>query len=109
MGWLLVCFDLPVGTKKQRRQAARFRKDLLDLGYFMMQFSVYVRTCVSYEKTAQHIERVKRIAPEAGSVTILFLTDRQWQKSVTIQFTGYKNSPRSIDPGGEVPQQLTFW
>ena len=37
MGWLIVCFDLPVEEKEERRLAARFRKDLLDLGYFMLQ------------------------------------------------------------------------
>jgi CRISPR-associated protein Cas2 len=38
MGWLLVVFDLPVGTKKERRLASGFRNYLLDLGYLMLQF-----------------------------------------------------------------------
>jgi len=32
MGWILVMFDLPVGTEEQRRSATQFRKGLLDAG-----------------------------------------------------------------------------
>ena len=45
MAWVLVFFDLPVGTPEERRDAANFRKDLLKDGYMMVQFSVYARPC----------------------------------------------------------------
>jgi CRISPR-associated protein Cas2 len=41
MAWVLVFFDLPVGTDEERRDANHFRKDLLKDGYLMVQFSVY--------------------------------------------------------------------
>lgn len=47
--WLFVFFDLPVTTKKERHDAALFRKNLEKDGFSMMQFSVYVRHCGSYE------------------------------------------------------------
>ena len=50
MGWMLVLFDLPVTTKRERGQATRFRKKLLDDGYSMLQFSVYMRSCGSWER-----------------------------------------------------------
>ena len=43
--WLFVFFDLPVGTKAERRVATRFRNFLKDDGYMMLQFSVYARVC----------------------------------------------------------------
>ena len=43
--WVFVFFDLPVGTKTERRLATRFRKFLKDDGYMMLQFSVYARVC----------------------------------------------------------------
>lgn len=46
---ILVMFDLPVGTKKERREAAQFRNYLLNEGYVMMQFSVYCRICNGYD------------------------------------------------------------
>ena len=40
---MLVMFDLPTGSKKERRSYADFRKFLIKDGYHMEQFSVYSR------------------------------------------------------------------
>lgn len=76
--WLFVFFDLPVTTKKERRQATRFRKDLLNDGFSMMQFSVYCRHCASKESAEVHRQRVKNFIPEKGQVSILSVTDKQY-------------------------------
>ena len=109
MGWLFVCFDLPVEEKDERRQAARFRKDLLNYGYFMLQNSIYVRSCVTYEKTDKYIKTLKSIAPTTGSVNVFYLTDRQWSLSVCIEKQGYTNSKYQQKIGVDAPKQMTFW
>ncbi len=76
--WLFVFFDLPVTTKKERRQASRFRKDLQKDGFSMMQFSVYIRHCASKESADVHMKRVKGFVPEKGQVSILSVTDKQY-------------------------------
>ncbi|MGV8138563.1 MAG: CRISPR-associated endonuclease Cas2 [Mangrovibacterium sp.] len=76
--WLFVFFDLPVTTKKERRQASHFRKDLQKDGFSMMQFSVYIRHCASKESAEVHIKRVKDFIPEKGQVSILSVTDKQY-------------------------------
>ncbi|MGC6426759.1 MAG: CRISPR-associated endonuclease Cas2 [Akkermansiaceae bacterium] len=43
MGWLMVAFDLPTKTKDERKRYTHFRKCLLDDGFLMMQYSVYIR------------------------------------------------------------------
>ena len=40
---LMLFFDLPVKTKKERRVYANFRKYLISKGYMMIQYSVYVK------------------------------------------------------------------
>lgn len=109
MGWILVCFDLPVVEKEQMRQANKFRKELLNMGYFMLQNSIYVRSCVSYDKTEQHIKNLKLIAPDSGIISAFYITDRQWSLSVCIEKTGYKNSKFKKKTGETIPQQMTFW
>ncbi|HNX87521.1 MAG TPA: CRISPR-associated endonuclease Cas2, partial [Paludibacteraceae bacterium] len=47
--WVLVFFDLPVVEIKERKVAARFRKDIMADGFAMFQFSIYVRHCASAE------------------------------------------------------------
>ena len=76
--WVLVFFDLPTETKKDRKEAARFRKDLVKDGFTMFQFSIYTRHCASSENAEVHIKRVKSFLPEVGKVGILCITDKQF-------------------------------
>ena len=94
--WLYVMFDLPVETKIQRKRAAQFRKNLLKDGFGMHQFSVYIRHCASYGSADVHIERVKRIVPDEGSVSILKVTYKQFEN--TIHIVGKKAKPPPATP-----------
>lgn len=76
--WVLVLFDLPTETKKDRKAAAGFRKRLLDDGFTMFQFSIYVRHCASMENANVHIKRVKSFLPEYGQIGIFCITDKQF-------------------------------
>ena len=76
--WVLVFFDLPTETKKERKISADFRKQLLCDGFTMFQFSIYLRHCQSWENADAHIRRVKAILPPRGDVGILCITDKQF-------------------------------
>lgn len=76
--WLFVFFDLPVGLKKERREASRFRIFLKDDGYMMLQFSVYVRVCRGEEAVGKHVQRVTKRLPAKGNVRVLQVTDKQY-------------------------------
>lgn len=76
--WLFVMFDLPVGTEKERKQATGFRNSLLDLGFEMSQFSVYLKYCASGEKAESVGSRIQHWLPQGGKVDILTITDKQF-------------------------------
>ncbi len=76
--WVLVLFDLPTDTKKDRKAAADFRNKLQKDGFTMFQFSIYIRHCASSENADVHIKRVKSFLPEYGKVGILCITDKQF-------------------------------
>lgn len=78
--WVLVMFDLPVDTKKARKAYATFRRELLQDGFTMLQFSVYARCCPSEENAAVHTTRVERWVPDDGEVRVLVLTDKQFER-----------------------------
>ena len=80
--WMLVMFDLPVGTPKERKNATRFRNFLLDEGFEMAQFSVYLRFCKGKEQVESYARRIERVVPEYGSVNLLAFTDRQYENIV---------------------------
>lgn len=82
--WLFVFFDLPTATKKNRKDAARFRKDLEKDGFVMHQFSVYVRFCGSLESAEVHIKRIRTFMPVEGKMSILSVTDKQYSNMVNV-------------------------
>ena len=76
--WVLVFFDLPTETKKEKRAYSDFRKKLMNDGFTMFQFSIYLRHCPSRENAEVHIKRVKGCLPEKGQVAVLSITDKQF-------------------------------
>ena len=100
--WVLVFFDLPTDTKKERKQASLFRKRLLKDGFTMFQFSIYLRHCASRENAQVHIKRVKSILTPLGHVAILNITDKQF--GMIELFYGRKESEKP-----DTPQQLELF
>ncbi len=76
---IMVFFDLPVSTKSERKIASGFRKFLLKDGYYMVQFSVYARVCNGYDAIKKHMNRLKLVAPNNGSVRALIITEKQYE------------------------------
>jgi len=76
--WLYVFFDLPTETPQQRKVASKFRKSLLNDGFKMFQFSIYLRHCTSRENATVHERRVKKLLPRKGKICILTITDKQF-------------------------------
>lgn len=100
----MVAFDLPVGTKKQRKAATGFRNYLLDDGFQMIQFSVYARSCVTFARQDTHIRRVKAHLPSEGSVRAIFITRAQWERSFIIH-----GSPAQESEAESIPEQIQLW
>lgn len=94
--WLFVFFDLPTESKKDRRNAGLFRKNLLKDGYTMMQYSVYIRHCASGESADVHEKRVHRLLPPLGKVSILRITDKQFGN--IMNFWGKSEVPKEPPP-----------
>ncbi len=110
MGYILVIFDLPVKKKLESRQAQKFRKFLMDDGFLMVQYSVYLRPCVSIDHIEKHTQRVKKQAPQTGFIKILFFTDKQWELGIDI----YGGASSSFElknrvMNSPVPDQFIFW
>ena len=82
--WLIVMFDLPTKTKKERHDYAVFRKKLERDGFVMHQYSVYKRFCASLESKEVHIKRVRSFMPSKGKLTIISITDKQYSEIINI-------------------------
>ncbi|MYU93017.1 CRISPR-associated endonuclease Cas2 [Ligilactobacillus salivarius] len=75
---LMIMFDLPVETSEERKEYRKFRKNLINEGFIMIQYSVYVRVCVN-KKSAEFTEkRIGSFLPSKGVVQSLILTEKQY-------------------------------
>src|SRR6185503_13347966 len=94
--WIFVLFDLPVGTKKERKAATRFRHALLDLGFEMSQFSVYLKFTAGKEQAEALERRVEAAMPASGKVHVVQITDKQYENIRT--YRGRKREPSPKNP-----------
>lgn len=77
-------FDLPVETRENKREYAKFRKKIIKDGFIMMQYSVYSRFCKNKQDAEKHIARIKTISPEEGNIRILYITEKQYEDMILI-------------------------
>ena len=95
---MIVFFDLPVVTAKDRKAAAKFRKFLLKDGYHMMQFSVYTRICNGMDAVEKHEARLNLNLPSKGAVRLLTITEKQYESiHVLVGNKTFDDSSESVE------------
>ena len=77
---LMVFFDLPMLTDKDRREYNRFHKFLLKNGFIMMQKSVYTKLVINNVTSNAVKQRVRNNLPPEGTVELLEITENQFSK-----------------------------
>lgn len=92
---LLVFFDLPVETAKQRKNYRQFRKYLIKEGYLMLQESVYAKLVTNEANAGAAIMRLRKNRPPQGLVQVLKVTERQFETMIYI--TGNREAYDEVD------------
>jgi len=85
---IIVLFDLPTGSKKERKTYAAFRKFLISDGYTMEQFSVYSRVTLGRDNANTHLARLRENLPAASRVTAFCITEKQYEDRMVLVCTG---------------------
>ena len=91
--WVMVFFDLPTKTKTDRKNYTNFRKKIMKDGFTQMQYSIYLRHCASKENANIHLKRVKSALPPYGTISILKVTDKQFEQIETFKNRKSKDPP----------------
>ena len=81
--WMMVLFDLPVMEKTERKEATDFRRFLLDEGFSMSQFSVYIKLLSGKEAVEQYAHKICNALPNQGKVDIISITDKQYENIIS--------------------------
>lgn len=87
---VLVFFDLPTETVKDRKIYNKFRKLLINEGFIMLQESVYAKLALNNSIVASIKDKLYKNRPAKGIVQMLVITEKQFSG---IEFvTGEKSS-----------------
>ena len=81
--WLVIMFDLPTHTKKDRKRYRWFSRYLDKEGFIRLQYSVYAKVFNSLQSANHGKKRMKeflRINVKKGNVRMLLFTDAQFGK-----------------------------
>lgn len=76
---LLVFFDLPVSTRKKRKDYTEFRRFLIKSGFSMLQYSVYSRATRNYDDARKYKRQIERNLPPEGNVRVMVVTEKQYE------------------------------
>ena len=92
---LVLFFDLPVATAKQRKDYRIFRTFLLKEGFLPLQESVFAKLVLNDAAAGSVVVRVRKHRPPAGLVQILRVTESQF--STMDYITGDRPAYAEID------------
>lgn len=81
--WMMVLFDLPVVESNERKAATDFRNFLLDNGFAMVQYSIYIKLFSGKDACEKYYKLIKNNLPPQGKVDILTITDKQYANIIS--------------------------
>ncbi len=77
---MLLFFDLPTETAKDRKIYSKFRKFLISEGFIMMQKSVYSKLALNTSVVNAEKEKINKNKPPQGIVQLLTVTEKQFNE-----------------------------
>ena len=75
---ILVFFDLPTETSRDRKIYSKFRRFLVKEGFIMMQESVYSKLTLNNSITNAIRDKIEKNKPPKGIVQMLVITEKQF-------------------------------
>lgn len=77
---IVLFFDLPTLTEKNRKEYTKFRKFLIKTGFMMLQESVYVKLALNTTTMNTLMNNLEKNKPADGLVQVLLVTEKQYSK-----------------------------
>lgn len=96
----LLIYDLPSVEKEDIKEYNRFHKEIQKVGFYMLQFSVYVKVLTNESEYEKITKKVNAIIPKKGSIILIRLTEKQYNEMKYLH--GEKNKYDSIVGSNEV-------
>ena len=83
-GVLLLMFDVPCNDPKERREYAKFRRNILKSGFLPMQKSIYVKMLRNISSAASEAQKIGQNAPKGSEICVLPLSLGNFKSAITV-------------------------
>lgn len=97
---MILIYDLPMKDNDDQKIYTKFRKDIIKIGFYMLQYSVYTKVLQNESSFNQIKNKVARIAPDRGHIIIFKITEKQFQDMIYLR--GVQNKFETIVGGNEM-------
>lgn len=76
---IIIMYDISLTDEEQVRKYNKFRNELYKLGYFRIQYSIYVKCISSHTVYQSERSKILKIIPKNSNVRIVMITEEQYQ------------------------------
>ena len=82
---MFLIYDLPTVENEDQKIYQRFHNQLIKLGFYMLQYSVYVKVVQNDLSYKQYLNKINNILPQKGNIAILKLTEKQYEDMIYLR------------------------
>ncbi len=75
---IILFFDLPTLTSGQRKSYRIFVKEIIKIGFYRLQESVFCKMCVNLTNTQSVFSSIAKIKPKEGNIIAIVVTEHQF-------------------------------
>lgn len=86
---LILIYDLPVTEELDKKIYSKFHRNIIRLGFYMLQYSVYSKVIQNDTSMKQYMIKLERVIPERGHIILMKITEKQYQNMIYLR--GEKN------------------
>ncbi len=79
---IIILYDLPMSDTINRKHYTKFRREILSLGCYLVQYSVYAKVLKNEIYYNSFITKLKQVMPEKGEVRVIKVTEKQYENMI---------------------------
>lgn len=91
---LIVVYDFPMQNGDDQRIYQIFHKNLIKMGFVMMQYSMYSKVIINDSSCTQIVSKIQGILPNQGNIILFKMTEKQYQDILFLR--GAKNKQELV-------------
>lgn len=72
-------------TEDEVKEYTRFRKNIMKLGFYQIQFSIYVKVVLNEAGYKTVFRRIQNEIPTSGNIRIIKVTEKQYEDMIFLR------------------------